>query len=71
MTSAAATEDVKYLFTASKDGTINKRNHQTGRKIITFDKERLDPKGKGEERADPFDIECHTDEVLALAGSSN
>ena len=49
---------------------MNKRN-RTGRKIITFDKKRLDPNGKGEERANPLDIECHMDEVLALAGSRN
>lgn len=71
MTSAVATEDAKYLFTASKDGTINKWDLRTGQKTATFHKKRLDPKGKGKERANPFDIEGHTDEMLALAVSSN
>ncbi|KAN0094791.1 WD40-repeat-containing domain protein [Tylopilus felleus] len=71
VTSAVATEDAKYLFTASKDGAINKWDLRTGRKITTFYKKRLDPKGKGKERENPFHIEGHTDEVLALAVSSN
>ena len=68
MTSAVATEDAKYLFTASKDGTINKWDLRTGKKLATFYKQR---KGIGKERANPSDISGHTDEVLALAVSSN
>jgi ribosomal RNA-processing protein 9 len=71
ITSAVATEDAKYLFTASKDGTINKWDLRTGSKTATFHKQRLDPKGKGKARANPADIEGHTDEVLALAVSSD
>ncbi|KAF9242301.1 WD40 repeat-like protein [Melanogaster broomeanus] len=71
ITSAVATEDAKYLFTASKDGTINKWDLRTGSKTATFHKQRLDPKGKGKERANPGDIQGHTDEVLALAVSSD
>ncbi|KAG8216000.1 WD40-repeat-containing domain protein [Butyriboletus roseoflavus] len=71
VTSAVATEDAKYLFTASKDGTINKWDLRTGQKTATFYKQRLDHKGKGKERENPFDIKGHTDEVLALAVSSN
>ena len=36
-----------------------------------FYKKRLDPKGKGKERGTPFDINGHTDEVLALTVSNN
>ncbi|KAF9224747.1 WD40 repeat-like protein [Gyrodon lividus] len=71
ITSALATEDAKHLFTASKDGTINKWNLRTGLKTATFHKQRLDHKGKGKARANPLDIKGHTDEVLALAVSSN
>ncbi|KAI9458507.1 WD40 repeat-like protein [Boletus coccyginus] len=71
VTSAVATEDAKYLFTASKDGTINKWDLRKGQKLATIYKRRLDPKGKSKERANPSDIEGHTDEVLALAVSSN
>lgn len=71
MTSAVATEDAKYLFTASKDGTINKWDLRTGKKMNTFYKKRLDPKVKGKEKATPFDVEGHMGEVLALAVSSN
>ncbi|KAF8452451.1 WD40 repeat-like protein [Boletus edulis BED1] len=71
VTSAVATEDAKYLFTASKDGTIIKWDLRTGQKTATFHKKRLDPKGKGKEKANPFDVEGHTDQVLALAVSSN
>ncbi|KAF8119303.1 WD40 repeat-like protein [Boletus edulis] len=53
VTSAVATEDAKYLFTAPRKT------------------KRLDPKGKGKEKANPFDVEGHTDQVLALAVSSN
>ncbi|KAG9313760.1 hypothetical protein JVU11DRAFT_6119 [Chiua virens] len=71
VTSAIATDDAKFLFTASKDGSINKWDLRTGQKITTFYKQRLDLKGKGKERINPFDLEGHTDEVLALAVSSN
>ncbi|KAF8557490.1 WD40 repeat-like protein [Imleria badia] len=71
VTSAVATEDAKYLFTASKDGAIIKWDLRTGQKIATFYKKRLDPKGKGKQKENTFDIEGHTDEVLALAVSSN
>ena len=71
MTSAVATEDAKYLFTASKDGTIHKWDLRTGQKLSTFYKKRLGPKGKGKEREKPSDIDGHTDEVLALAVSTN
>ncbi|KAF8839721.1 Rnu3ip2 protein [Paxillus ammoniavirescens] len=71
ITSAVATENAQHLFTASKDGTINKWDLRTGSKTATFYKQRLDPKGKGKERANPLEAEGHTDEVLALAVSSD
>jgi ribosomal RNA-processing protein 9 len=66
-----ATENAQHLFTASKDGTINKWDLRTGSKTATFYKQRLDPKGKGKERANPLEMEGHTDEVLTLAVSSD
>ncbi|KAI6026011.1 WD40 repeat-like protein [Pisolithus marmoratus] len=71
VTSAAATEDLKWLFTSGKEGHVNKWDFKTGAKVITFYKKRLDTKGKGKEKASPLDLEGHSDEVLALAVSSD
>ncbi|KAI6145211.1 WD40 repeat-like protein [Pisolithus tinctorius] len=71
VTSATATEDLRWLFTSGKEGHINKWDLKTGAKVATFYKQRLDAKGKGKEKASPLDLEGHSDEVLALAVSSD
>jgi len=71
VTSATASEKLDWLFTAGKEGHIIKWNLKTGKKIATFYKKRPDTKGKGKEKANPLDIEGHSDEVLALAVSSD
>ncbi|KAH7882919.1 WD40 repeat-like protein [Phlebopus sp. FC_14] len=71
ITSAIASEDARWLFTASKDGVINKWDLKTGAKVFTFHKRRPDPTAKGKEKASPLDIEGHTDEILTLAVSSD
>ncbi|KAI6096342.1 WD40 repeat-like protein [Pisolithus croceorrhizus] len=71
VTSATTTEDLKWLFTSGKEGHINKWDLKTGTKVVTFYKQRLDPKGKGKGKANPLDLEGHSDEVLALAVSSD
>ncbi|KIO16563.1 hypothetical protein M407DRAFT_33785 [Tulasnella calospora MUT 4182] len=71
VTAAAMSEDGRILFSASKDGNIIKWDLITGKRIYThFRKKRPPPdaKGKGKE---PVVIEGHTDEVLALAMSSD
>ncbi|KAH7929245.1 WD40 repeat-like protein [Leucogyrophana mollusca] len=71
VTSAVASEDARWLFTAGKEGTINKWDLYSGRKMATFHKKRPEPKGKGKEKATSHDIEGHTDELLAVAVSSD
>ncbi|KAG1743732.1 WD40 repeat-like protein [Suillus paluster] len=68
VTSAVASDDVRYLFTSGKEGTINKWSLQTGKKMATFYKQRV---AKGKEKALPQDIQGHTDEILSLAISSD
>lgn len=58
------------MYTAGKDGCIIKWDMHTGRKSHTFYKTRPAKdagKGKGKARADPADLEGHTDEIWALA----
>ncbi|KAG9044369.1 pre-rRNA processing protein [Tulasnella sp. UAMH 9824] len=71
VTAAVMSEDGHTLFSASKDGSIVKWDLITGKRIFTVFKKRRPPpdaKGKGKE---PVVIEGHTDEVLALAMSSD
>ncbi|KAL4072159.1 WD40-repeat-containing domain protein [Scleroderma yunnanense] len=70
VTSASASENLDWLFTAGKEGHIIKWNLKTGKKVTTFYKKRPDTNGKGKEKAN-FDMEGHSDEVLALAVSSD
>lgn len=75
VTSAVASESGKYLFSSGKEGSIVKWDLSTGKKLTTFHKIRppsSQGKGKGKGKAffDPK-IQGHTDEVLALAVSSD
>jgi ribosomal RNA-processing protein 9 len=77
VTSAIASEDGKYLFTSGKEGSIIKWDLPSGRKVATFHKLKPDDpdvtkgKGKGKSKASGEDMKGHTDEVLALALSSD
>lgn len=68
VTSAVASDDAQFLYTSGKEGTINKWSLQSGKKIAAFYKQRV---SKGKEKALPQDIQGHTDEILALAVSSD
>lgn len=71
VTAAVMSEDGRIMFSASKDGSIIKWDLITGKRIFTAFKKRRPPqdaKGKGKE---PVVVEGHTDEVLALAMSSD
>ncbi|KAG1752077.1 WD40-repeat-containing domain protein [Suillus lakei] len=68
VTSAVASDDAQYLYTAGKEGTINKWSLQSGKKIAAFYKQHV---SKGKEKALPQDIQGHTDEILSLAVSSD
>ncbi|KAF5352289.1 hypothetical protein D9758_011962 [Tetrapyrgos nigripes] len=70
VTSAVASESGKYLFTSGKEGHIFKWDLSTGKKITTFYKLRPPP-GKGKGKALDTESKGHTDEVLALALSSD
>ena len=65
MTTAVASEDGKFLYTAGKEGSIIKWDLCTGKKKSTVYKRRL---VKGKQRADP---DGHTDEIWTLALSSD
>ena len=68
-----ASESGKHLFTSGKEGSIVKWDLSTGRKLTTFHKIRppnSNEKGKGKALFDPK-IQGHTDEILALAMSSD
>ncbi|KAF4579586.1 pre-rRNA processing protein [Pleurotus pulmonarius] len=70
VTSAVAAESGRYLFTSGKEGHIIKWDMTTGKKLATLFKVRSDGKGKG--KVPPAgDVKGHTDEVLALALSSD
>lgn len=70
VTSAVAAESARYLFTSGKEGHIIKWDMTTGKKLATLFKVRINGKGKG--KAPPAgDVKGHTDEVLALALSSD
>ncbi|KII91503.1 hypothetical protein PLICRDRAFT_104829 [Plicaturopsis crispa FD-325 SS-3] len=76
VTSAVASADARFLFTAGKEGSIIKWDIPTGKKLATFHK-RIPPsrpksQGKGKNKASaPTEAEGHTDEVLALALSGD
>ena len=65
MTTAVASENGKFLYTASKEGSIIKWDLCTGKKLSTVYKKRL---VKGKQKADP---EGHTGEIWTLALSSD
>ncbi|KAK7683594.1 hypothetical protein QCA50_013432 [Cerrena zonata] len=72
VTAAVASEDARWLYTSSKDGSIFKWDLHTGRKSHIFRKVRpikSTEKGKGKARADPNapEPQGHTDEIWALA----
>ncbi|KAI0267393.1 WD40-repeat-containing domain protein [Gloeopeniophorella convolvens] len=69
VTSAVASNDARFLFTAGKEGSIIKWDLRTGARISTFPKLRPE-KGKGKEKA-AGDVHGHTDEVLSLALSDD
>lgn len=69
VTSAVASDDAKNFFTAGKEGSIIKWDLSSGKNTAVFYKIRPETsKGKGKEKVD---VEGHTDEVLALALSSD
>ncbi|CAK5265719.1 unnamed protein product [Mycena citricolor] len=74
VTSAVATESCKFLFTAGKEGSIIKWDLAKGSRVATFHKIRPSApqtkKGKGKGVPDG-ELEGHTDDVLALALSSD
>ncbi|KXN91546.1 hypothetical protein AN958_00532 [Leucoagaricus sp. SymC.cos] len=74
VTSAVASESSRYLFTAGKEGHIIKWDLITGKKLSTIYKSRPSPpstsKSKGKGKANS-DTQGHTDEILALALSSD
>ncbi|KAG8985165.1 pre-rRNA processing protein, partial [Tulasnella sp. 427] len=73
VTAAVMSEDGRMLFSASKDGSIVKWDLITGKRVYTLFKKRRPPPnagGKGKGKA-PEAVEGHTDEVLALALSSD
>ncbi|KZT22903.1 WD40 repeat-like protein [Neolentinus lepideus HHB14362 ss-1] len=73
VTSAVASDDARFMFTAGKEGSIIKWDLRTGKKISVFYKVRKEGggKGKGKEKARAEEIKGHTDEVLALALSGD
>lgn len=72
VTSATASESGRFLFTAGKEGSIIKWDLSSGKKVSTFHKQRPSHLDKGKGKAQPDDeVKGHTDEVLALALSSD
>lgn len=78
VTAAVASESGQILFTSGKEGTIIKWDLLTGKRLATFPKVRpptkVDRKGKAKMTAEAYaanEIQGHTDEVLALALSSD
>jgi len=68
-----ASESGKYLFTSGKEGSIVRWDLSTGKKLTTLHKIRppsSKDKGKGKASLNA-EIQGHTDEVLALAVSSD
>ena len=65
VTTAVASEDGKYLYTAGKEGSIIRWDLRTGKKLSTAYKQRS---VKGKQKAAP---DGHTDEIWALALSSD
>lgn len=79
VTSVAISDDGSVLFTAGKEGSIMRWNILNGKRIAAFPKVRpglssADRKGKGKMTAGAHaanEIQGHTDEVLALALTSD
>ena len=65
VTTAVASEDTNFLYTAGKEGSIIKWDLRTGKKLSTAYKKKL-IKGKQKENPDG-----HTDEIWTLALSSD
>ena len=70
VTSAVASESGDFLYTAGKEGSIIKWDLKNGAKQKTIFKIRPDVKGKGKAVPD-VSLPGHTDEILALALSSD
>lgn len=79
ITSAVVSDDGRALFTAGKEGSIIGWNLLSGKRLVVFPKVRpslssIDRKGKVKMTADTHaanELQGHTDEVLALALSSD
>lgn len=70
VTAAVASEDARWLYTSGKDGWIIKWDMHTGKMVHVFHKVKPSQdlgKGKGKAKADPTDLDGHTDEIWALA----
>lgn len=65
MTTAVASEDARFLYTAGKEGSVMKWNLRTGKKISVAHKQRQQ---KGKQREE---VNGHTDEIWTLALSSD
>lgn len=65
MTTAVASEDARFLYTAGKEGSVIKWNLRTGKKIAVAHKQRQQ---KGKQREE---VNGHTDEIWTLALSSD
>jgi len=65
VTTAVASEDGRFLYTAGKEGSIIKWDLRTGKKLSTAYKQRT---MKGKQRTNP---DGHTDEIWTLALSSD
>ncbi|KAL0946270.1 hypothetical protein HGRIS_012522 [Hohenbuehelia grisea] len=74
VTSAVVSDSAKFLFTSGKEGSIIKWDIASGKRLVTLHKVRPpkpeNGKGKGKASAGG-EIKGHTDEVLALAISSD
>ncbi|KAH9988121.1 WD40 repeat-like protein [Russula compacta] len=70
VTSAAASNDGRFLFTSGKEGSIIKWDLRNGARLATFPKLRPGS-GKGKEKATTAETHGHSDEVLTLALSDD
>ncbi|KAF8635575.1 hypothetical protein AX15_000225 [Amanita polypyramis BW_CC] len=74
VTAATASESCRYLFTAGKEGSITRWDLYTGKPLNTFYKCKPPSRGKGRATSvtsDATEVKGHTDELLALAISSD
>ncbi|CAG7850428.1 Uncharacterized WD repeat-containing protein C2E1P5.05 [Serendipita indica DSM 11827] len=71
VTGAAISEDGKRLYTCAKDGSVIQWDIASGKQVICIRKQIIENKGKGKRRADVEEPTGHTDELWALALSSD